>query len=752
MTKGLVACLLLAGMLCASIATQTGPVHGHANQARSVPPPDSVLEEAPTRVAVWFTEPIEPGLSEIRVLDARGERVDDGESLVDTEDGTAMSVGLEELADGTYTVAWKNVSTVDGHLVRGSFLFSVGGPIVGRSAEPPDSPLLQSPSEPVLRWLLLLGGLAMVGGLVFDVLVSRPVLFAQGASQSFRDLGGRLATRSMWVLWLATVVFLGASVTQLLLQASIAHDASLVDVIRGPMWSILADTEWGNIWAWRFLMGVGFALSLAGVSFAARRYGLAPGYSALRIPLSLLAIGFGGAALWTLSLTSHGAATPGIGWVALTVDYIHLVASAFWVGVLFHLATGIPLVLHSLTPKERAQCLAALVPRFSVVASLSIIVLLATGAFSAWAQVTIVPAVDTPYGFTLAGKLAIVIALMALGAVNLLWVRPRLSRSDRAGFWLRRLVLGEAALAVLVLASVGVLTSLEPARQVAGREGKGVSDSQVFRDTAEGTHLTLEVQPGRVGPNTLRVSLEDRLGLPIVDASDVSVLLTYLGADLGEEPLSATSTGTGSYLLEDLQIGIAGVWQVELTVRRPDAFDARTAFRFEAASIGTGGSALIVPSADTARSLLGIGLAGVGFVFSLFALPLGGRNIREGAGVLAPGVAAFLAGVALLFTGGTDQLRNPFPPTAESLRIGEASYLQNCQTCHGIEGRGDGPAASGLTPPPADLAVHVPLHPERDLFRFVHDGIPGTAMAPLGSRMSDEEIWHLVNYIKKLGR
>ena len=105
----------------------------------------------------------------------------------------------------------------------------------------------------------------------------------------------------------------------------------------------------------------------------------------------------------------------------------------------------------------------------------------------------------------------------------------------------------------------------------------------------------------------------------------------------------------------------------------------------------------------------------------------------------------------MLFTGGDEQLRNPFPPTPESLRAGEASYLQNCQTCHGAAGRGDGPAALGLTPPPADLVAHVPLRPERALFRFIHDGIPNTAMAPLGSRMTDDEIWHVVNYIKTLG-
>ena len=64
------------------------------------------------------------------------------------------------------------------------------------------------------------------------------------------------------------------------------------------------------------------------------------------------------------------------------------------------------------------------------------------------------------------------------------------------------------------------------------------------------------------------------------------------------------------------------------------------------------------------------------------------------------------------------------------------------------EGRGDGTVASRLRTPPADLVVHVPLHPDRDLFGFIHDGIPGTDMVPLGDLLTDEEIWHVVNYVQ----
>jgi mono/diheme cytochrome c family protein len=46
--------------------------------------------------------------------------------------------------------------------------------------------------------------------------------------------------------------------------------------------------------------------------------------------------------------------------------------------------------------------------------------------------------------------------------------------------------------------------------------------------------------------------------------------------------------------------------------------------------------------------------------------------------------------------------------------------------------------------------VHVPLHADRDLFQIIRDGIAGTAMAPFGGQMTEEEIWHTINYLKTL--
>jgi mono/diheme cytochrome c family protein len=63
--------------------------------------------------------------------------------------------------------------------------------------------------------------------------------------------------------------------------------------------------------------------------------------------------------------------------------------------------------------------------------------------------------------------------------------------------------------------------------------------------------------------------------------------------------------------------------------------------------------------------------------------------------LVAVAVAAVIGARGLLFAPprpeDIDARRNPFPPTAGSLAIGERVYRAYCQTCHGVDGRGDGP-------------------------------------------------------------
>ena len=354
--------------------------------------------------------------------------------------------------------------------------------------------------------------------------------------------------------------------------------------------------------------------------------------------------------LLTLSLVSHGAATLEIRAAAVCADFLHLLAAAFWGGGLFHFALSLLQGLRTAPPEVRRTALAALVPRFSLLASLCVSTVIITGGYSAWAQVTVLPALHTPYGVTLLVKLVLVLPLLGLGALNLLWVRPRLAGQDTAGSWLRRGVTVEALLVVLILGAVGILTSLEPARQVAARQGIAPERPLTLRDTVEGVHIVLSITPGRVGSNRVVVTLTDRRGAPVRNASQVELRLSALEADVGERVVSAVARGDGTYILDDALLSLVGQWQVQLVVRRPDAFDARAAFRFAVAGDGARGSATITPEHRTGTLLWGGALLLLGGLFIATSRTLRERRSPTGRLVLGAGVTCGVAGLVFLAT------------------------------------------------------------------------------------------------------
>ncbi len=93
---------------------------------------------------------------------------------------------------------------------------------------------------------------------------------------------------------------------------------------------------------------------------------------------------------------------------------------------------------------------------------------------------------------------------------------------------------------------------------------------------------------------------------------------------------------------------------------------------------------------------------------------------------------------------------NPVAPTQASLARGEGVYRVECQACHGVSGAGDGPAAAKLDPRPADLRVHVTAHTDGELFYWISEGFVGTAMPAFKDRLSEEDRWNVLNFLRTL--
>jgi putative copper resistance protein D len=89
------------------------------------------------------------------------------------------------------------------------------------------------------------------------------------------------------------------------------------------------------------------------------------------------------------------------------------------------------------------------------------------------------------------------------------------------------------------------------------------------------------------------------------------------------------------------------------------------------------------------------------------------------------------------------------PYASASVEHGARLYAENCALCHGVGGKGDGPAATGLTVRPADLtAPHLFAHTPGDLFWWVSNGRGNGVMPGFSGIMSPADRWDVINFIR----
>ena len=107
-------------------APAAGPAHAHAVLVRSAPSHRAVLGQAPGRVDLWFNERLEAAYSTVSVWNEAGSQVDGKDAAVGPDDPRRLSVSLNTLAAGQYTVKYR-VLSVDGHIVDSRLTFTVKG-------------------------------------------------------------------------------------------------------------------------------------------------------------------------------------------------------------------------------------------------------------------------------------------------------------------------------------------------------------------------------------------------------------------------------------------------------------------------------------------------------------------------------------------------------------------------------------------------------------------------------------------------
>ena len=83
---------------------------------------------------------------------------------------------------------------------------------------------------------------------------------------------------------------------------------------------------------------------------------------------------------------------------------------------------------------------------------------------------------------------------------------------------------------------------------------------------------------------------------------------------------------------------------------------------------------------------------------------------------------------------------------------GKKIYLESCQSCHGLTGKGDSEVAAYLTPPPANLtAKSTQSKSDGELRRIILEGRPGTAMASFDGAFDEGQLIDLIAYLRSIG-
>ncbi|MGH2361379.1 MAG: copper resistance CopC family protein, partial [bacterium] len=263
---GLIVAIAAVGV---AFGANSSGAHAHAQYIRSTPEQNSAIAQSPIEVLIWFTESVEIQFSEIQVVDSTGARQDNGDTHIHG-DPTNPGVTLKpNLLQGTYTVAWRMLSAVDGHRTAGTFAFTVGA--IGPSPTAPTTTLVidSGGSGPPRwlavgnRWLAFTAMAALIGAVVFPAIVLPAGLRAIKADGPTNEEIARRVSRIVRTTIIAALgVVVVTTVLSLWLQGWAAGGQADSFSALGDVWT---DTRFGEILTLRVSVIVG-AILLGGLA------------------------------------------------------------------------------------------------------------------------------------------------------------------------------------------------------------------------------------------------------------------------------------------------------------------------------------------------------------------------------------------------------------------------------------------------------------------------------------------------------
>ena len=497
----------------AIVMTTFGSAFAHAGLVRSDPVDGAVLADAPTELALTYSEPVVPLALRLILPDGHAIELRDHQLA-----GGQLRITVpKKLEAGTHVLSWR-VTSEDGHPVAGSVVFSIGAPSAAPAiAEEADSPVRTA------IWAV-------------RVLTYVSLFFGVGGSFALAWLSVD-RTRASQVTGLAIVLGLLVIPLAVGLQGVDALGTSFSGLFTTTPWQAGLMTSYGSSAIVAFL-----SLVLAALSLWAR--------PALAKPFSgfaLLGVGL------ALASTGHASAAPPQ-WLTKPAVFLHGIGIAFWLGALVPLSVA-------LRRKDTAGAIMLL--RFSRWAPLAVLPLILAGLILTIVQLGSPSAlIQTAYGQVLALKLVLLLLLFGLACLNRWRLTPRLT-ADRssATLGMRRSILAEVVLAVLILSVVATWRFTPPPRMLAQLP---VEPARLHVH-GEKAMAELVITPGRAGVVSASIAvMTGDFGL----LEPKAVTLVLANPEAGIEPLKreATRSADGGWRIDQLTVPVPGQWSVRIDI------------------------------------------------------------------------------------------------------------------------------------------------------------------------------------------
>ena len=589
----------------------------HAILLRSDPAKDAVLNTPPQQVRMWFTEDLNPAFTTAVVINASNKQVDKHDAHVSPADTKEMDVSLTpNLPPAVYIVIYRTDSADDGHILRGSFIFTVaqaggtvptlngnlipgqnvlgGGNLTGQYTGQLDVP---TAFNLAMVTLVELAAVFWVAGQLWLMFVLQ---LAPAGNAGLRTLHQKVQQRfeRRWCIP-ALLVLLVANVGVLVGQGLSISGGQWGGAFSPQLLGELASSgRFGIFWTMReVVVAVALVVALYMLFFKQRPRLVNTILPSLNLLLGLMLF-------IAITMSGHASAvSSNLVVYAVVLDWLHLLAAALWVGGMMYIATTYLPVLKRRPIAEQAHSLITLLPYYSPLAIAGVIIMAISGPFSATVHLNSLQQLfDTAYGRALIIKILLVGALLITSAIHVLLLRPRLAKEYKKHAYalegvafnqaqqvkmrerhltaqtlrLSTILRWEPLMGVAVIVCVGLMNvfagTLSPIA-VAQQQQPATSTAQAFNTSLQTKDnkftVKLNVNPNRFGTNIFTVTVIDNSTAKPTTNVGVSLYTTMLDMDMGTDSVNLRPDGKGHFsALGDL--AMSGNWQLRIQIRTPD--------------------------------------------------------------------------------------------------------------------------------------------------------------------------------------